>query len=146
MTVTERVAYLKGLTEGLDLDTSTKEGKLLSAIIDVLDDLAFEVSDLQEVVGELGEQIDMIDEDLDGLEEIVYDEENYDDDDDDDDDDDCDCEDGDLYEIVCPSCGDSIYLDEDMVAEGEMECPNCGEHLEFDFDEDDEEEETEDDK
>lgn len=140
MTVTERVAYLKGLTEGLDLDTSTKEGKLLTAIIDVLDDLAFEVSDLQEVVGELGEQIDMIDEDLDGLEEIVYDEENYDDDDDCD----CDCcEDGDLYEIVCPSCGDSIYLDEDMVEEGEMDCPNCGEHLEFDFDEDDEEEETE---
>lgn len=135
MTVTERVAYLKGLTEGLDLDTSSKEGKLLSAIIDVLDDIAFEVSDLQEVVGELGEQIDMIDEDLDGLEEIVYDDE-------DDDDDDCDCcEDGDLYEIVCPSCGDSIYLDEDMVEEGEMNCPNCGEHLEFDFDEDDDEEE-----
>ena len=140
MTVTERVAYLKGLTEGLDLDTSSKEGKLLSAIIDVLDDIAFEVSDLQEVVGELGEQIDMIDEDLDGLEEIVYD-------DDECDDDDCDCcEDGDLYEIVCPSCGDSIYLDEDMVEEGEMECPNCGEHLEFDFDEEDEEDVTEGDK
>lgn len=138
MTVTERVAYLKGLTEGLDLDTSSKEGKLLSAIIDVLDDVAFEVSDLQEVVGELGEQIDMIDEDLDGLEEIVYDE--------DDDDDDCDCCDGDLYEIVCPSCGDSIYLDEDMVEEGEMECPNCGEHLEFDFDEEDEETNDEDDQ
>lgn len=139
MTVTERVAYLKGLTEGLDLDTSSKEGKLLSAIIDVLDDIAFEVSDLQEVVGELGEQIDMIDEDLDGLEEIVYDDE------DSDDDDDCDCcEDGDLYEIVCPSCGDSIYLDEDMVEEGEMDCPNCGEHLEFDFDEnEDEEDKTE---
>ena len=134
MTVTERVAYLKGLTEGLDLDTTTKEGKLFSAIIDVLDDIAFEVSDLQEVVGELGEQIDMIDEDLDGLEEIVYDDEECDDDD-------CDyCEDGDLYEIVCPSCGDSIYLDEDMVEEGEMDCPNCGEHLEFDFDEDESEE------
>lgn len=141
MTVTERVAYLKGLTEGLDLDTSSKEGKLLSAIIDVLDDIAFEVSDLQEVVGELSEQIDMIDEDLDGLEEIVYDDEECDDDD-------CDCcEDGDLYEIVCPSCRDSIYLDEDMVEEGEMECPNCGEHLEFDFDEEeDEEDETEGDK
>ncbi|HWP52254.1 MAG TPA: hypothetical protein VN626_11225 [Clostridia bacterium] len=138
MTVTERVAYLKGLTEGLDLDTTSKEGKLLSAIIDVLDDIAFEVSDLQEVVGELGEQIDMIDEDLDGLEEIVYDDEECDDDD-------CDCcEDGDLYEIVCPSCGDSIYLDEDMVEEGEMDCPNCGEHLEFDFDEDEiEQDETE---
>lgn len=138
MTVTERVAYLKGLTEGLDLDTSSKEGKLLNAIIDVLDDIAFEVSDLQEVVGELGEQIDMIDEDLDGLEEIVYDDEEYDDDD-------CDCcQDGDLYEIVCPSCGDSIYLDEDMVEEGEMDCPNCNEHLEFDFDEDDDETESDD--
>ncbi|MFV0497537.1 MAG: CD1247 N-terminal domain-containing protein [Candidatus Fimivivens sp.] len=131
MTVTERVAYLKGLTEGLDLDTSSKEGKLLNAIIDVLDDIAFEVSDLQEVVGELGEQIDMIDEDLDGLEEIVYDDEEYDDD--------CCCQDGDLYEIVCPSCGDSIYLDEDMVEEGEMDCPNCSEHLEFDFDEEEDE-------
>lgn len=136
MTVTERVAYLKGLAEGLELDTSTKESKLLNAIIEVLDDIAFEVSDLQEVVGELGEQIDMIDEDLDGLEEIIYE-----DDEDDDDDCDCGCCDGDLYEIVCPSCGDSIYLDEDMVDEGEMECPNCGEHLEFDFEEDEDEDE-----
>lgn len=133
MTVTERVAYLKGLAEGLELDATSKEGKLLSAIIDVLDDMAFEVTDLQDVVGELGEQIDMIDEDLDGLEEIVY--EDYDDDDDDDDD--CDCCDGDLYEVVCPNCGDSIYLDEGMVEEGEMDCPNCGEHLEFDFDDED---------
>ena len=62
---------------------------------------------------------------------------------DDEDEDDCDCCDGDLYEIVCPSCGDSIYLDEGMVDEGEMDCPNCGEHLEFDFD--DEEEESEED-
>lgn len=131
MTITERVAYLKGLAEGLEIDTTSKEGKVLTAIIDVLDDIAFEVSDMQDVIGELGEQIDMIDEDLDGLEEIIYDDEDYDDDDDDD----CEC-DGDLYEIVCPSCGDSIYLDEDMVDEGEMKCPNCGEHLEFDFEED----------
>ena len=121
MTVTERVAYLKGLAEGLDLDLTSKEGKLLNAIIDTLDDIAFEVSDLQEIVGELGDQIDMIDEDLDGLEEAVYGE-----------DDECDCEDG-LYEVVCPTCGDEIYLDEGMLAEGEMACPSCGEHIEFDL-------------
>ena len=131
MTVTERVSFLKGLAEGLEIDASTKEGKLLNAIIETLDDLAFEVSDMQEVIGELGEQVDMIDEDLDALEEIVYEDE--------DDDDDCDCCDGDLYEVVCPACGDSIYLDEEMVDEGEIDCPNCGEHLEFDFEEDDEE-------
>ena len=75
MTVTERVSFLKGLAEGLDIDASTKEGKLLNAIIETLDDIAFEVSDIQEVIGELGEQVDMIDEDLDALEEIVYDDE-----------------------------------------------------------------------
>ncbi|MBP0980840.1 MAG: hypothetical protein J5968_01425 [Oscillospiraceae bacterium] len=139
MTVTERVSYLKGLAEGLDIDASTKEGKLLNAIIETLDDLAFEVSDMQEVIGELGEQVDMIDEDLDALEEIVYEDEE----DDDDCDCDCDCCDGDLYEVVCPACGDSIYLDEEMVEEGEIDCPNCGEHLEFDFEEDDEEEDEE---
>ncbi len=125
MTVTERVSYLKGLAEGLELDTSTKEGKLLNAIIDALNDIAFEVADMQEVVGELGEQIDMIDEDLDGLEEIVYGDE---DDEDEEDDNEDDGHDGNLYEIVCPTCGDSIYLDEDMVSEGEMNCPSCGEH------------------
>ena len=40
----------------------------------------------------------------------------------------------------------SIYLDEDMVEEGEIDCPNCGEHLEFDIDEDDDEEEPEEEK
>lgn len=141
MTVTERVSYLKGLAEGLDIDATTKEGKLLNAIIQTLDDLAFEVSDMQEVIGELGEQVDMIDEDLDVLEEIVYEDEDDDDDCDCDCDcdDDCDCCDGDLYEVVCPACGDSIYLDEDMVDDGEIDCPNCGEHLEFDFEEEDEE-------
>lgn len=137
MTVTERVSFLKGLAEGLDIDASTKEGKLLNAIIETLDDIAFEVSDIQEVIGELGEQVDMIDEDLDALEEIVYDDE----DEDDDDDCDCGCCDGDLYEVVCPNCGDSVYLDEDMVDEGEIDCPNCGEHLEFDFEDEDEAEE-----
>lgn len=146
MTITEKVSYLKGLAEGLELDPSVKEVKLLNAIIDVLDDIAFEISDTQEVIAELGEQVDMIDEDLDVLEEIVYDEEDDDDDEcdcDDCDDCDCDCCDGDLYEVVCPACGDSIYLDEEMVEEGEIDCPGCGEHLEFDVADEEEEEGSE---
>lgn len=144
MTVTERVAYLKGLAEGMELDTSSKEGKLLSAIIDVLEDIAFEVSDLGDELSELEEQVDMVDEDLDTLEEIVYD-----DDEDDCDDCDCDCCCGDddedeLYEVVCPSCGDLIYLDGEMLADGAIDCPNCGENLEFDVEEEDEEEEKDD--
>ena len=39
-----------------------------------------------------------------------------------------------MYEVECPSCGDVICLDEDMLEEGEIACPNCGEMLEFDLD------------
>ena len=147
MTVTERVAYLKGLAEGMELDASSKEGKILTAIIDVLEDMAYEISDLGDELSELEEQVDMVDEDLDTLEEIVYeeDEEEYDDCDCDCD---CDCccdeDDDELYEVVCPSCGDVIYLDLDMLEEGCIDCPNCGENLEFELEYEDEEEEDED--
>lgn len=127
MTVTERVAYLKGLADGLELDGTSKEGKLFAAIIEVLDDIAYEITDMQEVVGELGDQVDMIDEDLDGLEEYIYDES---DDDDDDFDDDV------QYEIICPSCNESVFIDEGVLEEGEMICPSCGEKLEFEIDDD----------
>lgn len=126
MSMMESVSYLKGLAEGLGIDDSTKEGKLLSAIVDVLDDMAAEIEEIEETADEQAELIDIIDEDLGSLEEDFYEE---------DDEDDCDCcDDGDLYEVTCPTCGDEIYLDEDMLLEGDTVCPNCGEKLEFDFD------------
>ena len=131
MTVTERVAYLKGLAEGLEIDNSTKEGKLLNAIVDVLDDISFELADTQEIVGELSDQVDMIDEDLESVEDYLYDDEDEDDDD----------EDDDIFEVTCPNCGETIYVDDEMLDEGEIECPCCHENLEFDFDEEEDEEE-----
>ncbi|MCI8815268.1 MAG: hypothetical protein HFF15_00350 [Angelakisella sp.] len=124
MTVTEKVAYLKGLAEGMKMDDSTNEGKLLLAIIDTLDDIALTVSDMEDSMTELAAQVDEIDDDLGAVEEDLYC-----------DDDDCDCDDDDeaLYEVECPKCGDIICLDEDMLDEGEIDCPNCGEKLEFDF-------------
>ncbi len=120
--ITERVAYLKGLMNGLDIDPATKEGKLFTAILDVLDEMALSIVDVEESYDELQEVVDAIDEDLGELEQDFYDE------------DECGCCDDEEYEIVCPNCGDSIYVDYDMLQEGEMECPNCGEHLEFDLD------------
>ena len=118
--MTEKVAYLKGLMNGLELDATTKEGKLLAAMVDVLEEMALSIVDVEEAYDELQEIVDQIDEDLGELEEDFYDEDG------------CGCEDEE-YEIVCPSCGDAIYVDFDMLQEGEMECPNCGEHLEFDL-------------
>ncbi|MBC8545513.1 hypothetical protein H8711_00995 [Clostridiaceae bacterium NSJ-31] len=135
MTVTERVAYLRGLTEGLGIDDSSKEGRVIKEMLEVLDDIALTVTDLEDNMAELSEQVDAIDEDLEGLEEIVYDE---------DDDDECDCccdddefDDGDLYEVTCPKCGDEVYVTEDILDDGSIECPNCGELLEFDFETED---------
>jgi len=132
MTITEKVAYLKGLAEGMKLTPESNEGKLLLAMIDTLDDMALTVSDLEDSVAELSAQVDEIDDDLGSVEEDLYGDE-------------CDCDDDDgdedfddtLYEVECPSCGDVICLDEGMLEEGEIDCPNCGEKLEFDFEDED---------
>ena len=141
MTITERAAYIKGLAEGLGIDESTKEGKVIKALIDAFDDMALTVSDLEAELDELTEQVETIDEDLGSLEEDYYDL-----------DDDCDCdecgaedfEDGDIYEVCCPTCGDIVCIDSDMLEEGQTTGPNCGELLEFDLEDDGEETEDSD--
>ena len=56
MTISEKVAYLKGLSEGLNLDTEkSKEGKLISVMIGILEELAMSVEDLEENSLALGE-------------------------------------------------------------------------------------------
>lgn len=144
MSITERAAYLQGLVKGLDIDESTKEGKLLIALVDVIDDMAASIADLEEVCGELDEVVDVLDEDLSELEEDFYcfDEDDCDCDCDCDcDDDECDCCDDDLYEVTCPNCEDTIYLDEGMLEEGSIDCPSCGQLLEFDYSDEEETEE-----
>ena len=127
MTITEKVAYLKGLMEGLDLDKTTKEGKVLAAMADILEDMALTVADSCD-------QIDAIDEDLETLEEYVYDDFDFDDDYDPYDDE----EEGE-YEFECPNCHEVVFIDESVFEEGkEIECPNCGAKLEGFYEEEDE--------
>ena len=132
MDICEKIAYIKGLAEGLNLDTDSKEGKILSAIIDLLGDITEEICEIEDGCDELMEQIDAVDEDLASLEEIIYGDDECDDDCDCDCD--CDCCEDEVYEIECPACNDIIYLDADMLEEEGMVCPNCGTDLEFDFD------------
>lgn len=127
MEITEKVAYLKGLVEGFGFDKGTKEGKVILTILDILDDLALAVSDLEDGMGLLSEQVEEMDEDFSELHDDFYDLKDDDGKDDMDDD-------FELYEVTCPSCHDTVYVDEDMLDEGEIECPNCGESLEFDLD------------
>ena len=128
MGISEKVAYLKGLMEGMSLNADSNEGKLFLAIADVLDEIALEVEDLTDEVMELGDGLDVISDDLSDVEDIVYDE--WDDDDDDDDDDD---EEEECYATTCPECEEEIFFDDTMLEDGEIICPNCGAKLEFDL-------------
>ncbi len=137
MKLTEKMSYLQGLLDGLEIDNSTKEGKALLQMSDVMSELVAYVEDLQSQVDELTELCDILDQDLGQVEEDIYDEdcdlEDCDECLEDEDDYDFD-EDEELYEITCPSCGDTILIDEGMIEEGSINCPNCNELLEFDCD------------
>lgn len=128
MNLTERISFIRGLAEGLALDDSKPEVKVINAIIELLDDMAFSVTDMEELYDELSAQVDEIDQDLADVESDVYD--------DCDCDCDCDCDDDEdepFYEVTCGACGQTLNVAEDVLLEGEIECPNCGELLEFDF-------------
>ena len=145
MTTAEKVAYLKGLAEGFGTDPASKEGKLLTTIIDILEDLALDLEDVMDSVEELEEGLDAVSDDLQDVEDIVYDEDDDFDDLDDFEDDDFEEDEDDeilsaddlvLYEAQCPSCGEFVTFEESVLEQGGIACPNCGENLEFDLSED----------
>lgn len=140
MTTAEKVAYLKGLMEGMNIDKESNEGKLFSVIADILNDVALDIEELEGELADLGEDVDAISDDLSDVEDYLFEEDDDDDDYDDDDDEDYDDEDPLFFEVTCPECEKTITVDEDVLALGSIQCPSCGEMMEFEFDEDDEEE------
>ena len=142
--IMQKAAYLKGLAEGMELDTSKKENKLMAAVIDLVDELAGSVYSLENTTAEVEDELDEIAEELLAIETQLDDDCDYDCDCEDDCDCDCGCEDdsdsldeGYFYEVECPTCGEHITLDESLIVAGGIACPNCGEDLEFELDEDD---------
>ena len=129
MTIAEKVAYLPGLAEGLNIDTEkSKEGKLITMMMDILQDVALELEDLQTEQANLGEEIDAVSDDLSDVEKLLYDDEEEDDAEDAEEDEEEDC-----YASVCPNCGDEIYFDDSVLESGEVVCPGCGTKLNFDL-------------
>ena len=150
MTISEKAAYLKGLMDGLQLDTEKAEGKMISAIVDLLGDVTKRLNDVEETTIAISDELDEIEEDLDAIEDYILDEdedEDFDDEDwDDEEDEDWDeegfdfgDEDSIIYEVEC-ACGERIAFDEETLEEGSMICPNCGETLEFSLEDDEDEE------
>ena len=149
MTISEKSAYLKGLMDGLSLNTESDEGKMISAIVDLLGDMAKRITDIEETTIAISDELDEIEEDLDAIEDFIMDEdddledwEDYEDEWDENEDYeegfDFGDEDSTIYEVEC-ACGEIINFDEETLEQGSMICPNCGETLEFSLDDEDEE-------
>lgn len=138
MTVSEKAAYLKGLADGLEYDTTTKEGKLIKALIDLVGEMAEEVERLNDDCEYLNDYIEEIDEDLGEVEEYLADgdcdccdccdDADYEDEDDEDDED--------YFEVECPSCGRTVCFGADIDPEN-LTCPACGEKFECIMSDDD---------
>ena len=136
MTISEKVAYLKGLAEGLNLDTEkSKEGKLISVMIGILEEVGLSIEDLEESAHALGEEIDALSDDLADVESVVYDEENEDEDFDDD-----------WFEVECPNCEEPLVIDDKALADGFIQCPNCQTKFSLDLSDDTDEEDEEQDQ
>ena len=154
MTINEKAAYLKGLMDGLNLDTEKAEGKMISAIVELLGDLSKKLTAVEDTTIAISDELDEIEEDLDAIEDYIlededededYDDEDWDEDEDWDDEDedyeegfDFGDEDSIIYEVKCV-CGNVINFDEETLEAGSIVCDECGETLEFTFDDEDEE-------
>ena len=145
MTASEKVAYLKGLAEGLGIKDSTNEGKLMLAVIDVLESMADDIEAVEAHATDLSDCISDINEDMEYLEDLCladYDDEDEEDYDEDDDEYEAPCSgccggcgDEQEYEVTCPKCGETITVYEEDLDFGSIRCPKCDSELEFDLDE-----------
>ena len=153
MTIVEKAAYLKGIADGIGMTADAKEGKLWTALNELLSSMAHEIEQLQsshldlaDALDDLSDEVNLLsgadpaffdpDEDLYDEDPLFGDDEELDEDEDEDEEDEL-LSARVLYDLTCPVCGGELTIDEQMLAEGSIECPGCGEALEFDFGDED---------
>jgi len=114
----EKVAYLKGMVSGLNLEDGKDQSKIINAMIDTLDAFAEEFARLEEMHISMQEQVNIIDEDLGTLEDEIYEDE-YEDE---------------LIEAICPHCEQMVTFHEDEISEeDEVECSHCHKAFEIEW-------------
>ncbi len=134
MTISEKVAYLKGLADGLDLDKeSTKESKILGVMIDLLEEISYAIEDLEETDLVLSEGLDAVSEDLEDVEALLFDDLDEMEDEDE--------LDEQFFEVECPNCGEDLHIDSSVLNAGQITCPNCGDIFALDLVDDEDEDE-----
>ncbi len=109
--MSEKVSYLQGLTEGMNIIESSPQGKIISGMLSVMNEMADELNLIQRDFAEMKEYIENIDDDLFELEETVLDDEEF-------------------RQIKCNSCGEKLLIEKDILDDEdhiEVICPRCNE-------------------
>ena len=142
MTISEKVAYIQGLFDGLKLDTEMSgEARILSEVLDVLREVGQQLDGMDAAMDEFDEELDALGDTVADLEKAVFDDE----DEQDAEFDDLDGgEEEDFFEIPCPTCGEDLVVDDESLAAGLVECPVCGGKFALSFDDEDESSDDED--
>lgn len=130
MDISEKIAYIQGLADGLELEEESDEGRVIGEMLRVLSDVADHLTGLESGMDILFQQVQDLTEDFDDYlmsdnwacgdelqpgDEIIADYE------------------GDIYQVICPYCAEEICLTEEMLDQGEVDCPVCHSNLELDF-------------
>mgnify|MGYP000550490573 CR=1 FL=1 len=146
MELNKKAAYLQGLVDGLGIDDTTKEGKIIKAMSALLGEMAETIESVDEDLSRAYDQINDLSDELEDLEADLYEEEDDEDDsdaeeetDEDDDANDDDIASEPFYEVACPNCGETVYVSEDDLDAGEANCAHCGVTFEVALEGDDEE-------
>ncbi|MEE0800016.1 MAG: hypothetical protein U0L91_01910 [Gemmiger sp.] len=117
MDLNAKAAYIRGLMTGMEFDPTSKNGKIIAAMMDLLEEMAATVTEHDNALDQVYDELDALDEDMDDLVSDLYD---LDDDEEDE-------EDGETeYEVTCPNCGAVSTVDEETLMNKELVCPNCG--------------------
>lgn len=131
MDLIEKAAYLQGLLEGLELDESTKEGKVFHAMSDLLAEMAATMKTMEQDITQAEDHLELLRGDVEELQADVYEEDEEDD------------SEAPCYEVECPGCGETVYVTEEDLDAGEAFCTNCGCTFEVALDDSEEDEEPE---
>ena len=146
MELNKKAAYLQGLVDGLGIDDTTKEGKIIKAMSALLGEMAETIESVDEDLSRAYDQINDLSDELEDLEADLYEDEDDEDDsdaeeetDEDDDANDDDIASEPFYEVACPNCGETVYVSEDDLDAREANCAHCGVTFEVALEGDDEE-------
>ena len=134
MTISEKVAYIQGLYDGLGLDSKASgEARILAELLDVLKEVGLQLDGMDATMDQFDQELDALGDSVADLEDAVFDDETEDDGEFEDFGD----LDEDFFEIPCPSCGEDLIVDDEALAAGVVDCPACGGKFALSFDDED---------